>query len=446
MLGPFWAWGGPPDLGRAGSAAAVPRTVAPDPEGPAGAAGLPRRCAGARVPGVTTGSETTERATYRTQVGSQEIVLPLVPLADDLTIALLICVDHGIGFSEQAGGELAEQLAPFGVDVVVSVATMGIPLAIEVTRALGLDDYVILHKTPKIHLGDALAEPVRSITTATPQRLLLDRARVGAVAGRRVAVVDDVISTGASTHGGARTHAPGGRRPGGHRVPCDRGVRVARRVGWRCGAGAGVGCDPDLPSALRRLTGRGVARVVTAPVRHRFTVEDWDRLVELGFFTSGDRMELLDGEIIDVAPMGDRHATCVRRLTSLLVHAAADLAVVNAACPVRLSRYSDPEPDFALLRPKDDWYASGRPTPADTLLMIEVSDSSRSVDRDLKLRLYAEAGIAEYWVIDLVDRIVDVHTEPSGGTYSSVVTHRSGGTLRPTLLPSVNLELDDFLG
>jgi adenine phosphoribosyltransferase len=124
--------------------------------------------------------------------------LPLVPIADDLAIALLITVDHGVRFAEQAGTELAELLAPFGADVVVSVATMGIPLAIEVTRALGLDDYLILQKTPKIHLQDAISEPVTSITTGAPQRLLFDRARVSAVAGRRVAVVDDVISTGAS--------------------------------------------------------------------------------------------------------------------------------------------------------------------------------------------------------------------------------------------------------
>jgi adenine phosphoribosyltransferase len=124
--------------------------------------------------------------------------LPLVPIADDLAIALLITVDHGVRFAEQAGTELAELLAPYEADVVVSVATMGIPLAIEVTRALGLDDYLILQKTPKIHLQDAISEPVTSITTGAPQRLLFDRARVSAVADRRVAVVDDVISTGAS--------------------------------------------------------------------------------------------------------------------------------------------------------------------------------------------------------------------------------------------------------
>jgi adenine/guanine phosphoribosyltransferase-like PRPP-binding protein len=137
-------------------------------------------------------------ATYVTRVGSQEVEVPLVEVADGLLIALLITVDHGVRFAERAGSELAERLAPSNVDIVVSVATMGIPLAIEVTRALGLDDYLILHKTPKIHLGDAIAEPVTSITTGAPQHLRMDPARLQAVAGRRVAVVDDVVSTGAS--------------------------------------------------------------------------------------------------------------------------------------------------------------------------------------------------------------------------------------------------------
>jgi adenine/guanine phosphoribosyltransferase-like PRPP-binding protein len=136
---------------------------------------------------------------YRTSVGSQTLDLPLVPLSDELTIALLICVDHGVAFAETAGRELAALLVEFEPEIVVSVATMGIPLAIEVTRSLGLDDYVILHKTPKIHLGETLAEPVRSITTDAQQKLRLDPARAPALEGRRVAVVDDVISTGAST-------------------------------------------------------------------------------------------------------------------------------------------------------------------------------------------------------------------------------------------------------
>jgi adenine/guanine phosphoribosyltransferase-like PRPP-binding protein len=136
--------------------------------------------------------------TYPTNVGSQAVELPLVALSDELSIALLICVDMGVAFAETAGRELAELMRPARPEIVVSVATMGIPLAIEASRALGFDDYVILHKTPKIHLGETWAEPVHSITTDREQRLRLDPARVEAVRGRRVAVVDDVISTGAS--------------------------------------------------------------------------------------------------------------------------------------------------------------------------------------------------------------------------------------------------------
>jgi adenine/guanine phosphoribosyltransferase-like PRPP-binding protein len=139
------------------------------------------------------------RGTYVVDIGSQQLELPIVSLNDTLALALLITVDVGVSFLERAGKELAEVLEPYEVDVVATVATMGIPLAVEVTRHLGLDRYVVLHKTPKIHLADAIKEPVRSITTDAEQRLLFDRARIGDVQGKRVAIVDDVISTGAST-------------------------------------------------------------------------------------------------------------------------------------------------------------------------------------------------------------------------------------------------------
>ena len=137
--------------------------------------------------------------TYTVAIGSQTVDLPVVALSDSLSLALLITVDMGVNFMRTAGDELAELLRPYDVDIIATVATMGIPVATEVTRALGLDQYVILHKTPKIHLADAVAEPVRSITTNADQRLLFDRARIPAVAGKRVAIVDDVVSTGAST-------------------------------------------------------------------------------------------------------------------------------------------------------------------------------------------------------------------------------------------------------
>ncbi len=170
--------------------------------------------------------------TYRTTVGSQTLALPLVPLSADLTIALLICVDHGVAFADTAGRELAAELRPFEPELVVSVATMGIPLAIEVTRHLGLDDYVILHKTPKTHLGDSLVEPVRSITTGPNQTLRLDPARVPALRSRRVAVVDDVISTGASTLAALKLV----RRAGAE--PVAIGALVTEGSGWRTALGS----------------------------------------------------------------------------------------------------------------------------------------------------------------------------------------------------------------
>lgn len=137
--------------------------------------------------------------TYSVDIGTQHVDLPLVSLNEDLALALLITVDMGVEFMSTAGAELADILRPYNVDIVATVATMGIPVVVEVTRHLGLDQYVILHKTPKIHLADAISESVRSITTDVDQRLLFDRARIKDVDAKRVAIVDDVISTGAST-------------------------------------------------------------------------------------------------------------------------------------------------------------------------------------------------------------------------------------------------------
>jgi adenine/guanine phosphoribosyltransferase-like PRPP-binding protein len=200
-----------------------------------------------------------DERTYTTAVGSQEVELPLVALSDELTIALLICVDMGVSFAETAGRELADLMRPARPEIVVSVATMGIPLAIEASRALGLDDYVILHKTPKIHLGEQWAEPVHSITTDTPQRLRLDPARVAAVRGRRVAIVDDVISTGASL---------------------SAALRLVRRIDAEPVV---VGTLMTEGGAWRRALGEDAALVRTLgtmplfrPSASRGLVEDWD--------------------------------------------------------------------------------------------------------------------------------------------------------------------------
>jgi adenine phosphoribosyltransferase len=195
--------------------------------------------------------------TFRVDVGTQSIELPLVPVADDLTIALLICVDHGVAFAEAAGRELSALVAPFRPEVVVSVATMGIPLAIEVSRSLGLDDYVILHKTPKIHLGESLAEPVRSITTDRPQMLRMDPARIDAVRGRRVAVIDDVVSTGASCAAALNLV----RRAGAE--PVVIGALVTEGSSWRQALGpdaANVRALGSMPVFRSDPAGRGLVQ------------------------------------------------------------------------------------------------------------------------------------------------------------------------------------------
>lgn len=149
-------------------------------------------------------------AVYTAQIGSQSVDLPIVPVSDSLSIALMMIIDHGVRFAATAGAELAAHFAAVKPDVVVAPATLGIPLAIEVTRSLGLDDYLILQKTRKIHLRDALSEPVNAITSEGGQSLLLDRNRIPSVAGRRTLFVDDVISTGSSTAAALRLLAAAG--------------------------------------------------------------------------------------------------------------------------------------------------------------------------------------------------------------------------------------------
>jgi adenine phosphoribosyltransferase len=139
-----------------------------------------------------------DRATHIVTIGSQRVEVPIVEVAPDVGIALFITFDNGVSLLERAGAELAERLAPHRPDIIATNATCGIPVALEVSRALGLDDYVVLQKTKKIHLADAFTRPLRSITTDSDQELRLDRARTHLVDGRRVAVVDDVISTGTS--------------------------------------------------------------------------------------------------------------------------------------------------------------------------------------------------------------------------------------------------------
>jgi adenine/guanine phosphoribosyltransferase-like PRPP-binding protein len=136
--------------------------------------------------------------TYTVDIAGEPVELSIVPINKQLAISLLMVIDMGVRFGERIGKALAAKLGPLKPDIVVGAATLGIPVVIEVSRALGLDQYVIAQKSPKIHLADALAQEVQSVTSAGKQRLMLDRRSVPLLAGRRVVVVDDVVATGSS--------------------------------------------------------------------------------------------------------------------------------------------------------------------------------------------------------------------------------------------------------
>lgn len=136
--------------------------------------------------------------TWKVDIAGWELDLPIMAIREDFAISLMMVIDLGVKFGEHIGQKLGAKLKPFNPDIVVGAATLGIPVAIEVTRALALNHYVILQKSPKLHLADALEQRVSSITSKGEQRLLLDRAAVPLLKNRRVVIVDDVVATGSS--------------------------------------------------------------------------------------------------------------------------------------------------------------------------------------------------------------------------------------------------------
>jgi Uma2 family endonuclease len=138
---------------------------------------------------------------------------------------------------------------------------------------------------------------------------------------------------------------------------------------------------------------------------------------ELGILPSTARVELLNGEILEISPINSPHAGCVNRLNALLHRLFGAEAVVSIQNPLRLDDFSEPEPDAMLLQPAEDFYAERHPQPADVLLLIEVAESSLDTDRELKGPQYARAGIAHYWIVNLPERCIEVYGEPAAGLY-----------------------------
>jgi Uma2 family endonuclease len=180
--------------------------------------------------------------------------------------------------------------------------------------------------------------------------------------------------------------------------------------------------------------------------RRKLDVVEYHRMAAAGILTEEDRVELIEGELIAMSPIGDRHAGTTLRLNRALFRAAGDRALVGVGHPIRLDRMSEPQPDFVLLAPRADDYTGGHPGPEDVLLAIEVSDSSLRFDRTIKLPLYGGHGIREYWIVDLVGRCVEVCRQPHPGGYASVTRAAPGEDLEPEALPGLRLRVSDILG
>jgi len=179
--------------------------------------------------------------------------------------------------------------------------------------------------------------------------------------------------------------------------------------------------------------------------RVRFSVADFYRMGELGLFAPDERIELIDGELVKMPPFGPGHAGCVDEFADLLRVRLPDTVIVRTQNPIRLHDQAEPDPDIAVVVRRSGYYRAGHPSPSDVLLVIEVADSSLAYDLGIKAPMYAAAGIAEYWVVDLTGRQMVVLREPQDGQYQSEQTLTASDILRPLAFPDVSIAVTDAL-
>ena len=191
-----------------------------------------------------------------------------------------------------------------------------------------------------------------------------------------------------------------------------------------------------------------IAPPSSEPKQMRFSVSDYHRMAEAGALGIDRRIQLLDGHIYEMSPIGSKHAACVDRLTRFFVRAAEDDAIVRIQNPIVLPPNSEPEPDVALLQPHPDGYAARHPRADEVLLVVEVADSSLTFDQEVKVPIYAQAGIPLVWVVALDEDCVHVYQTPGRGTYRAHNIYEPGSEIPlPTVLSDTSeLAVSDMLG
>ncbi len=180
--------------------------------------------------------------------------------------------------------------------------------------------------------------------------------------------------------------------------------------------------------------------------RRRFTTDEFQEMVKVRILPEEHGWEVIDGYLIDKMSIGTKHASVVKRLNRILNRRFGDNLLVSVQDPIHLNKYNEPEPDIALLVWRDDEYQTQHPIPNDILAVIEVSDSTLKYDREVKKNLYAEAGIVEFWLIDITGSTVEVYSQPRNGMYRNVQIFGKGETVNSITIEKLALEVNEILG
>jgi len=181
------------------------------------------------------------------------------------------------------------------------------------------------------------------------------------------------------------------------------------------------------------------------PRRLRFTVDEYYKMIELGMLKDYEKAEIIEGELIQKMPIGDKHASIVDVLNRFFIKNVSDDVRVRIQNPIRLTDYDEPEPDI-VLADLTKYDGKRHPRPPEILLIVEVSDSTLKYDRDTKLSLYAEAEIPEVWIVNLKNDIIEVHQKPNSGIYQLAQIFKRGDVLQSESLSNLELEVDKILG
>ncbi|MCB9126250.1 MAG: Uma2 family endonuclease [Caldilineaceae bacterium] len=179
--------------------------------------------------------------------------------------------------------------------------------------------------------------------------------------------------------------------------------------------------------------------------RYRLTSAIFHEMVDKGILNEDDRLELIEGELVTMSPIGPEHMGVVNQIAQILIRQLEQRAIVSIQGPIALDEFSEPQPDLALLVQRDDFYKHSLPRPADVALVIEVADSSLAYDRTIKMPLYARAGIPEAWIVNLIDRWIEVYRDPSTAGYTTLLKILSGKSIAPQAFDDVVVVVDDLL-